>query len=86
MRRNRKQEVARRAAKENRQVARKSGTLDRLLQVTGLTKVFDKLPQGIRQTFQNKFGPGLEVIAAQDSSDDLEIKKLSQYRHAALSR
>jgi hypothetical protein len=69
----RKQKLKQRAAKQERTEGRRRATYDRLLNVMGLRYLFAELPQPIRDLFQDRLLPGLEVVAAEDSRHEPDI-------------
>ena len=70
----RKKKLKKRQEKDAKHKARKLNIVDRLLRFLGLETVFNRSHSWPIDIFVNKLGPGIEVIAGEDSQADPEIK------------
>ena len=86
MRPDRKKKLKLRAEKAERSDARKHASLERTLAVFGLKEVISRFPKGIRDLFVEKMGPGVEVVASEDSRDDPEISEVVREIQALTKR
>ena len=75
---NRKSKLKLRAAKSANAEAKKLASLDRLLKALGIKEVFDRFPAAFKQKVVDRMQPGTEIVVAEDSREDPEIKETAR--------
>jgi hypothetical protein len=72
----RKQKLKQREEKQARAEARKRECFQRVITTMGLAELFRTLPRAIEDCFLDRFLPGLEIVATNDSRDVPEVQRV----------